>query len=84
MIWREQTEQTNRGSSAFPRVGGRGSEGIKTQSFECKAEPKPSLSGICEPREGHSVSTEDCQPKGWVPGARDAVRHHTEGWLGTH
>lgn len=35
MIRREQTEQTNQGNGAFPRVGGRGLEGGETQNFEC-------------------------------------------------
>lgn len=39
---------------------------------------KKSLSGILEPQEGHSVSTEECQPKGWIPGKGDAVEQHTE------
>ena len=41
---------------------------------------KKSLNGISEPQEGHCVSTEECQPKGWIPGKGDVVKQHTKVW----
>lgn len=39
---------------------------------------KKNLNGISEPQEGHCVSTEECQPKGQIPGKGDVVKKHTE------
>lgn len=41
---------------------------------------KKSLNGISEPQQGHSVSTEECQPKGQTPGKGAVVKQHTTVW----
>ena len=41
---------------------------------------KKNLNGISEPQEGHCVSTEECQPKGQIPGKGDVVKQHSKAW----
>jgi hypothetical protein len=63
-------KQTNKNS---------GWEEAQRQELECCS--RKNLNGICEPQDGHSVSTEECQPKGWIPGKGGVVKQHTKAGL---
>lgn len=71
-VWRNEWEKTELISER--RMGWK-----KSKEWELgMLRQKKNLNGISEPQEGHCVSTEECQPKGQIPGKGDVVKTHTE------